>query len=614
MVSTFHLNQQTTSVPNIAIITFAFNNVFRYTSWRRFFVPIVRANNSTATNRYITPMFNTSRIPFGIRFGSINSDLPTLHYLQQLLTQELSGRLLVVGSKSYTETLVLEHRHSEHLKHSQHHLTAIMDRFTVDSMSNTPDQGGLSFQMMVLLLTLIFLLIFRYTRLIVGIWANLTCKPFSIPDPLTYTPKDVNVTILGSTDVTIVRPALYTPANDVTVVIPTVFKNPSELAECIGRVTACGPKEIFVVVLDSNVAPCRALCDANNFSNITVLGVPKLGKRLQIIRALSHIETEIVVWADDDVFWPEHYLENLIAVFSHDGKVGAAGTCQRVRRSNGTSWWPTNFWNILGISYLERRVFNNLTTNAIDGSISTLSGRSAAYRTSILKCEEFVHYFTTDSWKGKLLNSDDDKCLTRYVFSHGWDIKINRAVCLETTLEESWDYINQCLRWARARFRGNFTVMRKETYWRDTHKWGFYVIYIGMFQQPALLIDALLCYLLTLVVPDSTRSHALVAFGVWLLFTKVVKMIPHFIRNPFDLVWLPALILFGYFHSLLNLYALCTLTQTAWGGKDLTALSKTKSENDETKPLLSDTQTSDTAPTQVSNFVGDGQVSAARST
>lgn len=429
---------------------------------------------------------------------------------------------------------------------------------------------GAPYLSMLAVLAATLALALRYTRLLVGIWVNLTYKAYPIPDCPTYT-----------------------PSKDVTVVIPTVFKSPSELAECIGRVLTCGPNKIFVVLLESNVDACRTLCEAHSFDNVTVLGVPKLGKRTQMLTALAHVETEIVIWADDDVFWPTQYLEHLIAIFE-DPKVGAGGSCQRVRRTAGSSWCPTNFWNILGISYLERRVFNNITTNAVDGSISTLSGRSAAYRTKILKCEEFSYYFTHDSWKGKPLNSDDDKCLTRYVYSHGWAIAIQRAVCLETTLEESSQYIHQCLRWARARFRGNFTVMGKEEYWCSwKYAWGTYVIYFSMFQNPSLLLDAALYYLLSLALaacsPD-TRSWWLMAFCIWLLFTKVVRLIPHFLRNPTDLIWLPALIVFGYYHSLLNIYALCTLTQTNWGGKDLTTLSKTVSEKDETTSLLKDSR------------------------
>jgi cellulose synthase/poly-beta-1,6-N-acetylglucosamine synthase-like glycosyltransferase len=265
------------------------------------------------------------------------------------------------------------------------------------------------------------------------------------------------------------------------------------------------------------------------------------------------------------------YLENLIAIFE-DPKVGAGGTLQRVRRSNGSSILPTSFWNILGISYLERRVFNNLTTNAVDGSISTLSGRSSAVRTIILQNEEFSNAVSSDTFRGRVLNSDDDKFLTRWIYKHGWKIKIQRAVYLETTVEESSKYIYQCLRWVRARFRGNLAILRSERFiW--SFPWGIYVIYFCQFQQPMLLIDITLYALLRaslqpFISPD-TLFYSSVAFGVWLLSTKVVKMIPHFLRNPLDLIWLPVLILFAYFHSLLNVYALCTLTETSWGGKIL---------------------------------------------
>jgi cellulose synthase/poly-beta-1,6-N-acetylglucosamine synthase-like glycosyltransferase len=440
--------------------------------------------------------------------------------------------------------------------------------------------GGLDLWVIILSVTLMLTLLVRYLRLIVGIVVNLTFKAYPIP----------------------AFPS-YIPSRDVTVVVPTVYKCPSELASCLSRINACGPNSIFVVLLDSNVAKCQQLCRDHGFSNVTVLGVPVLGKRTQMVRALDHISTSIVVWADDDVFWPAHYLENLLAIFENP-KVGAGGTCQRVRRSNGSSWLPTNFWNILGISYLERRVFNNLTTNAVDGSLSTLSGRSSAYRTKILKTEEFRKAFTTDRWGNAVLNSDDDKFLTRYVMANrggpcansggpcasGWEIAIQRAVFLETTLEESSAFIHQCLRWARARYRGNLTVMRKESYWRSRkYAWGAYVIYFSCFQF-AFFTDLFFFKSLDLVLSafsasSGTRFWSFAAFFVWLLFTKVVKMMPHFLRNPLDLVWLPALILFGYFHSLLNIYVLCTLSQTAWGGKDLAALTA-KAEKSEATPLL----------------------------
>lgn len=392
----------------------------------------------------------------------------------------------------------------------------------------------------------------RYLRLLVGIYANLTFKPY----PVAKDPK-------------------YTPSKDVTVVVPTTFKTPDELVQCLNCIIKNNcPKEVFLVTAIANVPKALCLVAENEFDNIHVLGIEKLNKRHQMLKALKEVKTDLVVFADDDVFWPTGYLTQLLAIFE-DPKVGAGGTRQRVRRNPSP-----NLWNFFGICYLERRVFNNITTNAVDGSISTLSGRSAAYRTHILATDEFEYKFTHDTWLGRPLNSDDDKFLTRYLYSHGWKIALQTSVVLETSLETNWTYLNQCLRWARAHWRGNFTVMTNETYWRSLkYAWGTYVIYFGQFQTPSLLVDGCLVYLLCKALADSSpafRSWCLGLFAAWLLFTKVVKLISHFTRHPSDLVFLPCMILFSYFHGFLNMYAVCTMTQTKWGSQNLASLEQPK--------------------------------------
>jgi hypothetical protein len=44
-------------------------------------------------------------------------------------------------------------------------------------------------------------------------------------------------------------------------------------------------------------------------------------------------------------------------------------------------------------------------------------------------------------------------------------------------------------------------------------------------------------------------------------FTKVVKLVGLFRKNPKDIMFLPVSILFGYFHGLIKLYALFTLKE-----------------------------------------------------
>lgn len=48
-------------------------------------------------------------------------------------------------------------------------------------------------------------------------------------------------------------------------------------------------------------------------------------------------------------------------------------------------------------------------------------------------------------------------------------------------------------------------------------------------------------------------------------FTKVVKLMGLFRRNPGDVVFLPLSIVFGYFHGLVKLYALYTLNMVSFG-------------------------------------------------
>ena len=96
----------------------------------------------------------------------------------------------------------------------------------------------------------------------------------------------------------------------------------------------------------------------------------------------------------------------------------------------------------------------------------------------------------------------------------------------------------------------------------SSHPWGLYAIYIASFQTPAFIIDGLLLYSLhraCLGEPLITYRTLMSMFAGWLLFTKTIKLIPHFLRHPTDLRFLPVSLIFGYLHGFINIYALMTL-------------------------------------------------------
>lgn len=287
------------------------------------------------------------------------------------------------------------------------------------------------------------------------------------------------------------------------------------------------------------------------------------------------MKTPVTVLCDDHVFWPEHFLSYILAPFENR-HVGSVGTCKRVRRINqGFSF--ADYWNFIGALYLERHNFEIAATNNLDGGVFVLSGRTSAHRTEIIQTQSFIDSFTTEKFFFEIfgpLNADDDNFITRWVVNRGWRIAIQYSpgARIETTLGEYPKFLAQCLRWARTTWRSNCTSLFHDgTVWY-TQPWCIYAVYLTSFLNFALFYDSALFYSLWLALDHSSNKPigvktAMIALATWIFCSKLVKPFPHFWRNPGDLIYLPGYIFFGYFHSLIKLYAMLTFYNTSWGGR-----------------------------------------------
>lgn len=156
-------------------------------------------------------------------------------------------------------------------------------------------------------------------------------------------------------------------------------------------------------------------------------------------------ETDILVFADDDAIWPTTMLPLILAPFE-DHKMGGVGTSQVVNPVGNR----LTVWEVLAAFRLSIRNIEISASTHIDGGIPCLSRRTAAYRAVILKDPEFLDGFTNDLWCGKAslrLNSGDDKFLTRWMVSHGWN---TYAQCcpgaeLQSTMKPDWRLLKQVL-------------------------------------------------------------------------------------------------------------------------------------------------------------------------
>lgn len=280
--------------------------------------------------------------------------------------------------------------------------------------------------------------LFRYVRLIVNCISHWTFKPIPIPE----------------------EPTL--DARDVTIILPTIATGGEGLETTISTVLASEPWELILVTVDTNREALERLAGQINSKKIRVLSIKEANKRRQMCRAIPEVTTPITIFVDDDVEWPEKLIPWILAPFE-DRKYGGVGTSQRLRR-------PTdpNHWDFHGAVYLERRNWDCSACLNIDGGLPCLSGRTVAYRSSILQDEAFTHGFTHETWRTNQLNADDDNFITRWLYGKGWKIAMqyHKEAEVKTTLENSPKYLDQCLRWVRSNWRSNLTSLFKERhYW-----------------------------------------------------------------------------------------------------------------------------------------------------
>ncbi|KAH6711858.1 nucleotide-diphospho-sugar transferase [Leptodontidium sp. 2 PMI_412] len=389
--------------------------------------------------------------------------------------------------------------------------------------------------------------IHRYLRTIVNFISHWCYKSISIPENPSYTAKDV------------------------TVIIPTIHNNFEELRESIQSILACQPYELLLVTTSDKYEKLVQFTKSLEASNIRTFHVPIANKRIQVCEAIPKVQTSIIIMADDDVTWPSTILPWLLAPFE-DAKIGGVGPNQRVKRIRSGPLDALCF-NWLGAAYIERRNFEISATHGIDGGTSCMSGRTCAFRSEILQSPLFLDGFKTERWGQYQLNADDDNFVTRWLVAKGWKtwIQYNPQCEIETTLENNIKFLYQCSRWARSNWRSNYTSLFVERHVLTQQLWSTYALHIATFTSLSIAFDPWILYALHRAaydLPGNGYYYAMWAQCIFMMWIKVIKLVGLFRREPFDIIFLPLSIMFGYFHGFIKIYAGITHRMTSWGSRE----------------------------------------------
>ncbi|KAF9351312.1 hypothetical protein BGX34_000657 [Mortierella sp. NVP85] len=355
----------------------------------------------------------------------------------------------------------------------------------------------------------------------------------------------------------------YRPEYDVTIIVPTIDAG-EEFKEAAHSWLVNNPKEIIIITETKMKDALQELANSVDPTRIRVLTVPKANKRLQMVEGIRNTTSEIIVFADDDAIWQPTCLEYILACFE-DPNMGGVGTSQTVK---SVGRYQT-VWEVLAGFRLTIRNIEIAASTHIDGGVCCLSGRTAAYRTCILQDPRFQYEFTHDFWLGKYpLNSGDDKFLTRWMVYHGWNtyIQVCKEAELLSTFKNNWRFIKQVLRWTRNTWRSDFrSLFTERVIWRR-HPYVAFTMVDKIFNPITLLSGPIS----VIVMAADGKFHLplwdiIISYVVWLMMTRIVKLLPHLFKRPQDIIWVPAFLIFGYYFAVMKIYALFTLHEVGWG-------------------------------------------------
>jgi hyaluronan synthase len=352
--------------------------------------------------------------------------------------------------------------------------------------------------------------------------------------------------------------ALYRPAGGdhyepVTVVAPCFREDPAVLQPAVRSWLAAGAGDVVLVFpVDEAGNLARADAAFAGDPRVRFASTSNPEKRHSLSVGIRAAREAIVVLSDSDTLWEPDLLRNVLKPFS-DPRVGGVGTRQRVVDTRSSVWRRAADW------MLDAKYLTYIPAMARKGGVSCLSGRTVAYRRSILL--DVLPDLTGETFFGRPCISGDDGRLTWLVLNKGYKTTYQQnAVAWTMMPDTARGFFLQRIRWSR-------------------NAWRCYLRAIGrgwLFRQPLITRVSVLQGLLApfslsigfVFVGLSIAAGNLAAAAVWVAWVTTgrgIRAIDHLRKMPRDLVLLPfmtALILVAM--TVVRFYTMCTMNRQAW--------------------------------------------------
>ena len=337
-----------------------------------------------------------------------------------------------------------------------------------------------------------------------------------------------------------------------TIITPVYNEDPVLFRKAIESWIANKPERIIAVIDVTDTQSQEVAKEYAGDVEVMLIDIP--GKRPALALGVDHSTTELVVLVDSDVIWEPGVLQKLKMPFV-DPKVGGVGSRQHMYPSDSVK---ATLWERIADIYLDIRYSDEVpATTLIGRAVSCLSGRTAAYRTTLL--QSLREPFLNETFNGRPCMSGDDKRYTCLVLQSGYATWNQLNARVYSTFKPDFSgFQKQRIRWSRNSFRSDLRALWQGWVWR--HPYLAFML-IDKTIAPFTLLLGPVVLLFSIVLGYWELALALL---LWWHVSRAVKIFEHLRRRPADWLILPAYIAINYYMSLIKAYALFTINEHKW--------------------------------------------------
>ena len=349
---------------------------------------------------------------------------------------------------------------------------------------------------------------------------------------------------------------LYRPSRQdyeatVSVVTPVYNEDPGMFRRALESWKDNHPLEI-IAVIDYTDKACIAEFEQfrQGFDRARLIVTEKPGKRPALADGIRAASGEIVALVDSDVVWGPSVREEALRPFANP-KVGGVTLRQSVLE-------PRTLAQRIFDIQLDIRFYDDMMpVSAVSTALSCLSGRTAFYRRGVIL--PLVDDMVNETFWGRQCIGGEDKRLTYLLQAAGWQTRYQHEAQVFTPGARNFITLaKQRVRWSRNSWRADLRALWQGWVWRYPL---FAFFLLDRVVSPFTLTLSLIYFVVSLVFQFWVPAAILVG---WWLFSRTVKILPHLLRQPRDIVLAPLYVVVNFATAVIRIYSLFTLNRQDW--------------------------------------------------